>query len=453
MRRTLGERRQVQVLCLATDLVLLWAAFHVATLFRMDTLHYVDFALLQRDRVFCMAVFLAAALMLDIYTPQHLTARFDSVYHTLLAVAATGVAQLVLVSLVPEGLRMISRREIILGVLFSFVFLGLWRLQAAGFIARIEAFRRRFVVVGSEREGRRIAETIAGSSWVHAEAEYVPFVQLEHRTKEGHTSARRLPEDAILVVSDEDRGHLVEYKEFCESHFQRTYMYPGLYEVVLFEHPKLLAVAGIPLVQVAGRIDGAPYLHVKRIIDFSAAAFGLLLASPICIAAAIAVKLTSPGGIFYTQERLGRGGRPFKIYKFRTMTAALDARDETGRPIPARKGDARVTPVGKFLRKHRIDEIPQLFNVLRGDMSLVGPRPLWENFFDRINPEERLLVDRRLVVRPGVTSLSHVLGAYDSEHRDRLRYDALYINTLSFSTDLKVLFSTVRIVLSGRGAQ
>jgi lipopolysaccharide/colanic/teichoic acid biosynthesis glycosyltransferase len=108
--------------------------------------------------------------------------------------------------------------------------------------------------------------------------------------------------------------------------------------------------------------------------------------------------------------------------------------------------------VGRFIRKHRIDELPQLYSVLKGDMSLIGPRPAWREFYT-VNGERMPLLDLRLAVRPGLTCLSHVLGSYESEPADRLMYDLLYISTLSLITDLRIMVGTVRIVISGKGAR
>jgi exopolysaccharide biosynthesis polyprenyl glycosylphosphotransferase len=188
---------------------------------------------------------------------------------------------------------------------------------------------------------------------------------------------------------------------------------------------------------------------VKRGLDAAAASILLLCALPLCLITAAAIKLTSPGPILYAQERVGRGGRRFMLYKFRSMLT--DAEAATG-PVWAKSNDPRVTPVGRFIRKHRIDEIPQLFNVLKGDMSLVGPRPERPHFHEEFCKQWPLF-DRRLAVRPGLTSLSHVLGSYSSNPEDRLRYDLAYISSMSLLTDLKILISTVRVVLGAKGAQ
>jgi lipopolysaccharide/colanic/teichoic acid biosynthesis glycosyltransferase len=170
---------------------------------------------------------------------------------------------------------------------------------------------------------------------------------------------------------------------------------------------------------------------------------------PLGLATAIAVKASSTGGIFYLQERMGKNGRPFKIIKFRSMLAANPG---NAPPKRAPEENGRITGVGKIIRKFKIDELPQLINVLKGDMSLIGPRPLWDAF-PRQHGEESPLWERRLAVRPGLTSLSHVLGNSFAKPGDFLRYDLVYISSLSLLVDLKILFKTVRAVLSGRGAE
>jgi lipopolysaccharide/colanic/teichoic acid biosynthesis glycosyltransferase len=165
--------------------------------------------------------------------------------------------------------------------------------------------------------------------------------------------------------------------------------------------------------------------------------------------AAIAIKLDSPGPVFYSQVRAGRNGREFRIHKLRTMST--DAEKDSG-PVWATKSDVRVTRVGKFLRNKRIDEIPQLFNVLKGDMSLVGPRPERTFFIEKFSKDVPLF-PLRLRVKPGITSLSHVWGRYDSSPSHRLLYDLVYMSNISLMLDLRILIDTIKIVLTGRGAQ
>jgi exopolysaccharide biosynthesis polyprenyl glycosylphosphotransferase len=258
-------------------------------------------------------------------------------------------------------------------------------------------------------------------------------------------------EDAIITLEAKDHGQLDEILLFCKGHCRRTFLYPTVHDVLVLQHHRLHAIAGIPLIEVASRQLTTPYLYVKRGIDLLVSAVGLLLAFPICLGTALAIKATSRGPILYSQDRLGKDGRPFRIYKFRSMIADVELKDETGHVL-AEEDDPRVTPVGRFLRRHRIDEIPQLFNVLKGDMSLIGPRPAWREFYEA-NQGKIPFIEQRLAVRPGLTCLSHILGSYSSNAEDRLHYDLLYISTLSFVSDLRILVGTIRIVLSGKGAR
>ncbi|WP_428938039.1 sugar transferase [Fontivita pretiosa] len=194
----------------------------------------------------------------------------------------------------------------------------------------------------------------------------------------------------------------------------------------------------------------------KRTIDIIGATLGLILASPIMLAAAIAIKLTSPGPIIFKQKRAGLGGRPFTIYKFRTMVvdaealkAQLKSRNEQDGPAFKIKDDPRVTRVGSFLRKTSIDELPQLWNVLIGDMTLVGPRPLPVNESDACEGWQR----RRLDVTPGLTCIWQVKGRSRVSFAEWVRMDVAYIRRRTFWHDLLILLQTVPAVLLRRGAR
>lgn len=190
---------------------------------------------------------------------------------------------------------------------------------------------------------------------------------------------------------------------------------------------------------------------IKDFLDRSLAVLGLLMLLPVLAVLAIAVKLTSRGPVFFVQERVGRNGRHFGIIKLRTM--CLNAEQDTG-PIWARAQDPRVTRLGRFLRATHLDEAPQLINVLKGDMSLVGPRPERPFFVEQFRAEVPGYA-KRLEVKPGITGLAQVSGHYDETIRDverKLRYDLLYIQRMCLMTDMAILFLTVRC-LTGRGAR
>ena len=189
--------------------------------------------------------------------------------------------------------------------------------------------------------------------------------------------------------------------------------------------------------------------NVKRLIDISLSIVSLIILIPVVIGAAIAIRLNSSGSILYKQSRVGRGMIPFSIYKFRTMYHDAEAQG----PQLSHKNDARITSVGSFLRKYRIDEIPQFINVIRGQMSIVGPRPERPYFVDQILKENESL-SRLYSVRPGITSWGQVKYGYAStikEIIDRTKFDLLYLNNRSLFLDLRIMLSTIKVVLAGKG--
>src|SRR5215210_4875799 len=194
----------------------------------------------------------------------------------------------------------------------------------------------------------------------------------------------------------------------------------------------------------------------KRAVDIVASLCGFILLSPLLLTAAVAVKVSSPGPVFYVSERVGRGGRPFRMIKFRSMVhGAHGARGHHGHlnihdsgPVFEIRDDPRVTGVGRLLRRWSIDELPQLWNVLRGAMSVVGPRPPLPEEFLHYGPREQ----RRLEVKPGVTCIWQVSGRSDVDFETWVDMDIAYIETWSLRLDARLLARTVAAVLSGRGA-
>jgi exopolysaccharide biosynthesis polyprenyl glycosylphosphotransferase len=191
---------------------------------------------------------------------------------------------------------------------------------------------------------------------------------------------------------------------------------------------------------------------VKRILDITFSVAGLALSAPLMALATICIKLDSPGPVFFRQERVGKHGKVFTLYKFRSMRA--DAERITG-PVWASEDDPRVTRIGKILRKIRLDETPQMFNVLIGHMSFIGPRPERPVFVDRLKEQIPFYV-LRFAVKPGITGWAQVKYQYGSSVEDameKLQYDLYYVKNLSVFLDLLILFNTIRVVLFSRGAR
>ena len=181
--------------------------------------------------------------------------------------------------------------------------------------------------------------------------------------------------------------------------------------------------------------------HLKRPLDFLAALFGLLLLSPVFIIVTLALFIANQGRPFFFQQRPGIHGKIFKVIKFRSMN---EKKDEEGNLLPDAE---RLTPVGKFVRKTSLDEIPQLVNVLKGDMSLIGPRPLLVQYLPRYNATQK----RRHEVRPGITGWAQVNGRNAIGWQQKFEYDVWYVDHLSFALDLKILFLTLKKVFVREG--
>lgn len=181
-----------------------------------------------------------------------------------------------------------------------------------------------------------------------------------------------------------------------------------------------------------------------RLLDVVGSLALLILSMPVMMISALLIRITSRGPVFYTQERVGQGGRLFTLYKLRTMID--DAEKHVG-PVLATKDDDRVTPVGRILRRMRIDELPQIYNVLRGDMSLVGPRPERAFFIER----HKTLQGVRLSVKPGLTGLAQVRSYYNLKPTHKVRYDYLYIQNRSFLLNISILLQTIPVLFGKKG--
>ncbi len=204
-----------------------------------------------------------------------------------------------------------------------------------------------------------------------------------------------------------------------------------------------------PFIVINNRLMAEWQYSVKRIADIVLSLLAMIVLSPVYLITAIIVRCTSPGPIFYAQERVGYHGKPFRMHKFRSMY--IDA--EQAGPALSKDNDPRITPFGRFMRKVRLDEIPQFYNVLKGTMSIVGPRPERQFYIDQIvkRAPEYLLLQR---VKPGITSWGQVKYGYASnvdEMIERLRYDLLYLDNMSITTDLKIMVYTAKIIVQGRG--
>jgi exopolysaccharide biosynthesis polyprenyl glycosylphosphotransferase len=260
--------------------------------------------------------------------------------------------------------------------------------------------------------------------------------------------------DSVAITDESAPGELHELAEAVDPPGVEVLVAPAITDVA---GPRTVVrpVAGVPLLHVEEPTFAGPQRVVKSGMDRLIAAVGLLLLAPFFLATALAIKLSSPGPVFFRQRRIGLGGRRFEIVKFRTMVRDAEAlqerihhQNEADGLLFKVRADPRVTGVGRFLRRWSIDELPQLFNVLRGEMSLVGPRPPLPNEVEQYEHH----VSRRLLVKPGMTGLWQVSGRSDLEWEEAVRLDLYYVDHWSPTMDVAIIFRTFSAVTRGSGA-
>ena len=240
---------------------------------------------------------------------------------------------------------------------------------------------------------------------------------------------------------------------FCEEHNVALYMVPGSFDVAV-SPGEITAVSGTPVIRLRDASLHPIYALVKRVSDVLLAGTVLLVGLPLWIAIAIAVKYTSKGPVLFTQLRAGHHGLPFRMFKFRSMTADAEARlkdlvafEDLAEPVFKLRNDPRVTPIGRLLRRTGLDEIPQLLNVLKGEMSLVGPRPEEIALVERYDPVHR----RRLKAKPGITGYQQVTNRGEASLGARVRHDLLYLKHQSLLLDFYIMLKTVGVMVRGKG--
>ena len=311
----------------------------------------------------------------------------------------------------------------------------------------------RILIIGAGRTGRKLASEIEA----YRDFGYYIVGFLDDRTKPRKSRYKFLGQTQhLLEVIKKRQIHQVFIADPAVSHedildiIQRCEKLPIKIKVVsnIFEiitgGINIREIEGIPSIDLGKERANIFYLFFKRFLDLILSLVGLIVAFPFLLIAALAIKFDSKGPVLFAQKRIGRRGKPFKLYKLRTMhqKAATDTYS------PRSKKDPRITPVGRILRKFSLDEFPQLWNVLKGEMSIVGPRPEMPFIAEKYTEWQK----RRLDVKPGITGLWQVLGRKNLPLEENLEYDFYYIQNRSFLLDLVIIFKTVFVVLTGKGA-
>jgi exopolysaccharide biosynthesis polyprenyl glycosylphosphotransferase len=318
-------------------------------------------------------------------------------------------------------------------------------------------------LVGTGKHIEAVAQALSGEST--AQLDVVGYVSLTPRPKNGLRSLGRLQDlpdilagervqEVIIADPDFPQERAVELVDLCHRRGVTVQVAPSTMEILL-DRAEFVPGQTVPLFTLRPPVfEGIDYA-LKRSFDLVVSMMGLFVLAPVLLVIAIAVKLSSRGPIIYRSTRPGIGGKPFDCFKFRTMRehadqlqADLESLNEKSGALFKIRRDPRLTAVGRFLRRYSLDELPQLVNVVRGEMSLVGPRPLPMRDFEHLEEWHK----KRYLVLPGITGLWQVSGRAELDFDDLVRLDFLYLERWSVFLDLSILLKTIPAVVSGRGA-
>lgn len=416
--------------------ILLMSVSYIASVSIILTGSMLVSDLYSNGSIFPLLIILTGLLLNinDLYSVA--TKRFAEI---LLSVAVTNLCALILVLALSFFVQELSysRAVLFLTVFLQFLLLSIWRYFAWRVERHIYAMRD-VLLIGSEGECTHVYKRLSRQSNLNMRLKYVCTDMQNALWKESAASV-----DVIIMCPSMRHRHKVQVINFCYQHGKRPLLIPNTFEIFC-SGAELDKIDDIPVFRPPDLRPTLERRTLKRGLDLSVAALGLVCALPLMLVVALAIKISDHGSIFYSQVRTGRDGKEFRVYKFRTMR--VDAEKYSG-PMLARENDPRITALGRFLRAARLDELPQIWNVLVGDMSVVGPRPE-RPFFVEKYIEEMPEYAYRHNVKPGITGLAQVYGKYNTTPFDKLVYDLMYIQRCNILTDLTIIIQTVKVLFT-----
>ena len=422
-------------LVMLVDVALINAGFALAFLFRFGW-QVPD----ENLRAFLEILPYISLLTLAIFTGIGLYAVKRSAYSNVARLITVGVALTFIATMAMAFWQRefaFPRSVFVVAPLFQLAALNLWRSLTLR-LERKWHGRKRLLIVGADQDVKRLLPKVLSlpTGWVDVACVYPPESMDEIYSTLSCVDAVLLTEK---VPSDSRREILVK----CFELGREVFVIPDLYEVLL-KRALTNKIGDTPIIEMPESLVPPVPMFFKHSLDFIFALLGILTTLPVFLVIGLLLKITFTGPVFYIQERVGKEGKLFNVVKFRTMV--IDAEKLNG-PVLASENDPRITPMGRILRRARLDELPQLYNVLRGEMSLVGPRPerpeFVRQFLEEI-PEYRY----RYLMRPGITGLAQVRSRYSTTVDDKLRYDLDYIVNYSLLLDLKIVMETFPTVFS-----
>ena len=330
-----------------------------------------------------------------------------------------------------------SRSILIIATLIQFVTLAFWnrfcwRIEHASMISR------RVLIMGTAKESHVLITRLRAHAYLKDQVKYVCSDY-----SSGDWKAVMHDVDLVILSSDMKLGDKAAMLHFCQMNEKQVFIVPEFYELYC-SHVDLDKIDDIPVFRPRYLRPTTEQRVMKRLLDLVVAVTAIVCLAPVFILVAIAITLDSYGPVFFSQRRVGEREKEFNVYKFRTMS--VDAEAHTG-PVLATSDDPRITRVGRFIRATRIDELPQLANVLIGNMSIVGPRPERPFFVEMLKRELPEYIHRSNV-KPGITGMAQVYGKYNTTPYNKLVYDLAYIQQCNVFMDLMLMLKTVKVLLS-----
>jgi sugar transferase (PEP-CTERM system associated) len=441
---------------LLCEALIVSGSFLLATAYLIGPDTYI--ALMYENGLLKIGVITVLALLLsyyfDLYEPQRISERWEIYFRLLLVLSVLSFVLAAFAYLFPE--LDIGPNVFVVGVSILAIALVIWR-RAYEWVVGVAVFRERVYVLGSGKRARTLIEMLrarrdAGMEVVNVDGEAASHGSLESFAADLRSFRKAKASIDRVVVAMEDRRGSMPVRELLNLRLRGVVIEDA--SALMERLSGKLPLDGLnpsSLIFTDGFNVKASQQIVRRLVSITVSFIALAICLPFIPFIILAVRLSSPGPIFFRQTRVGLRGRLFSVVKFRTMRQ--DA--ETKGAVWATKNDPRITSLGRFMRRTRIDEIPQLWNVLCGEMVFVGPRPERPEFVQWLTSEIPFY-DLRHIIRPGITGWAQVryqYGATLEETKRKLEYDLYYIKHLSLGLDLLIMFETIKTIILRRGAQ
>ncbi|SFW36857.1 sugar transferase [Selenomonas ruminantium] len=424
-----------KVIMLFGDIALIVLSYLLVTMFVLDKVILLANLSLYQGMLPVMIV--VTGLLLGINGLYSITyKRFSEI---LLGLFVVTVSAFVIMMAISFFVREFSYSRSVLGIslLLQLIFFSVWRYFWWQIERKIHA-PREIMLMGSEDECSHVYRRMTMQPQMNMKLKYI-CTDME----QGNWRKAIEEVDTVIICPGMRHRYKVQVINYCHENSKEVLMIPNTYEVFCVG-ATLDKIDDIPVFRSQRLYPSLEVRTLKRSMDIAVAGIGIICAMPFMLATAIAIKVGDHGPILYSQIRTGRYGKEFRIYKFRTMK--VDAEKNTG-PMLAQQNDPRITKLGKLLRAARLDELPQIWNVLIGDMSIVGPRPERPFFVEQFTKEIPEYAYRHNV-KPGITGMAQVYGKYNTTAFDKLVYDLMYIEKCNLLTDLSIIIQTVKVLFS-----